>query len=241
MNPRMKQLSIPMLRALSAADQGVLVDLWELDLRPLGGEILRYCNLMNELSQPVIWKGQAYQGLPIQADGFESSGQGAGNRPKVTLANVYGTVTGLSEQFGQLIGAEVWRRQTYARFLDAANFAQGNPQADPAQEIVSKYLVERMVSLTAESAQFELAAPSEADGAVIPARLMLHDYCPFDYRGEACGYRGKPVADRFDMPTADPEKDECSRKLQGCKARFGETAALPFGGWVGVDKTLTAS
>ena len=42
MNPRMKQLSIPMLRALSAADQGVLVDLWELDLRPLGGEILRY-------------------------------------------------------------------------------------------------------------------------------------------------------------------------------------------------------
>ena len=225
MNPRMKQLSIPMLRALSAADQGVLVDLWELDLRPLGGEILRYCNLMNELSQPVIWKGQAYQGLPIQADGFESSGQGAGNRPKVTLANVYGT--------------EVWRRQTYARFLDAANFAQGNPQADPAQEIVSKYLVERMVSLTAESAQFELAAPSEADGAVIPARLMLHDYCPFDYRGEACGYRGKPVADRFDIPTADLEKDECSRKLQGCKARFGETAALPFGGWVGVDKTLT--
>ena len=57
MNPRMKQLSIPMLRALSAADQGVLVDLWELDLRPLGGEILRYCNLLNELSQPVVWKG----------------------------------------------------------------------------------------------------------------------------------------------------------------------------------------
>lgn len=105
---------------------------------------------------------------------------------------------------------------------------------------MSKYLVERMVSLTAESAQFELAAPSEADGAVIPARLMLHDYCPFAYRGEACGYKGKPVADRFNMPTSDPLKDECSHQLLGCQARHGADAALPFGGFVGVDKTLSA-
>nr|DAT61981.1 MAG TPA: minor tail protein L [Caudoviricetes sp.] len=231
--------AIKIYQAASALQQNALVDLWELDLRPLGGEILRYCNIVNELGQPVVWKGKTYDPHPIHADGFEMTGQGAGNRPKVTLANVLGVITGLAEKYDQLVGAEVWRRQTYSQFLDAVNFAGGNPEADPTQEIVSKYLIERMVTLTTENAQFELSAPSEADGSIIPARLMLSDHCPWVYRGEECGYRGKPVADRFDMPTNDPQKDDCSHKFLGCKARFGETAALPYGGWISVDKTLT--
>lgn len=231
--------AIKIYQAASALQQNALVDLWELDLRPLGGEILRYCNIVNELGQSVVWKGKTYDPHPIHADGFEMTGQGAGNRPKVTLANVLGVITGLAEKYDQLVGAEVWRRQTYSQFLDAVNFAGGNPEADPTQEIVSKYLIERMVTLTTENAQFELSAPSEADGSIIPARLMLSDHCPWTYRGEECGYRGKPVADRFDMPTNDPQKDDCSHKFLGCKARFGETAALPYGGWISVDKTLT--
>lgn len=231
--------AIKIYQAASALQQNALVDLWELDLRPLGGEILRYCNIVNELGQSVVWKGKTYDPHPIHADGFEMTGQGAGNRPKVTLANVLGVITGLAEKYDQLVGAEVWRRQTYSQFLDAVNFAGGNTEADPTQEIVSKYLIERMVTLTTENAQFELSAPSEADGSIIPARLMLADHCPWAYRGEECGYRGKPVADRFDMPTNDPQKDDCSHKFLGCKARFGETAALPYGGWISVDKTLT--
>ena len=231
--------AIKIYQAASALQQNALVDMWELDLRPLGGEILRYCNIVNELGQPVVWKGKTYDPHPIHADGFEMTGQGAGNRPKVTLANVLGVITGLAEKYDQLVGAEVWRRQTYSQFLDAVNFAGGNPEADPTQEIVSKYLIERMVTLTTENAQFELSAPSEADGSIIPARLMLADHCPWAYRGEECRYRGKPVADRFDMPTNDPQKDDCSHKFLGCKARFGETAALPYGGWISVDKTLT--
>lgn len=231
--------AIKIYQAASALQQNALVDLWELDLRPLGGEVLRYCNIVNELGQSVVWKGKTYDPHPIHADGFEMTGQGAGNRPKVTLANVLGVITGLAEKYDQLVGAEVWRRQTYSQFLDAVNFAGGNPEADPTQEIVSKYLIERMVTLTTENAQFELSAPSEADGSIIPARLMLSDHCPWAYRGEECGYRGKPVADRFDMPTNDPQKDDCSHKFLGCKARFGETAALPYGGWISVDKTLT--
>lgn len=238
MNPRIGAMSGEMQRALSAAEQDVLLDLWELDLRPLGGAVHRFCNQANEKSEPVVWKGQAYDPYPIQAEGFELTGQGAGNRPKITVANVFGFVTGAAAQYGQLIGAAVVRRQVLARFLDAVNFQAGNPQADPSQEVVGKYLIERMASMTAEAAVFELAAPSEADGSVIPARIMLANICPFAYRGEECGYTGRPVADRFDMRTDDPAKDDCSKGLLGCQARFGLTAALSFGGFVGIDKTL---
>lgn len=239
MNARINQLSGVMLKALTAAEQDVLVDLWEVDFRALGGQIHYFCNQVNEKSQSVVWKGQAYEPYPIQADGFELTAQGAGNRPRLTVSNIMGFVTGAAEQFNHFAGVAVTRRQTYAKFLDAANFTGGNPQADPAQEIVSKYLVERLVSMTAQTAVFELAAPSESDGAVIPSRVMLANVCCWQYRGEGCGYTGRPVADRFDMPTNDPKKDDCSRGLLGCKARFGEGAVLPFGGFPSSDKVLS--
>lgn len=232
----MKNLSVKMTAALAELEQDALLDLWEVDLRPLGGELLRFCNFQNELENSITWKGQAYQPYPIHAEGFELSGRGTANRPRLTVANVLGLITGLAEQYGQMIGASVVRRQTYVRFLDAVNFRAGNRQADTAQEIVSKYIIEQLSSLNAETATFTLATPSEADGAIIPARVMLADVCVWQYRGADCGYTGRPVADRFDMPTSDPNADQCSQTLKGCQARFGATAVLPFGGFPSCDK-----
>ena len=234
------RLSGVMLTALSQARQDVLVELWEVDLRGLGGQVYRFCNQTNELGKAVVWQGQAYEPYPVYADGFENTAQGAGNRPSLSLSNLFGLVTGPVESLGGVAGAAVRRHLTYARFLDAGNFASGsNPQADPAQEVVQNFIVERMVSLTAEKAVFELAAPAESDGSLAPARLMTADRCPWQYRGAECGYTGRAVADRFDMPTDDPSKDACSGKITGCRARYGLTADLPFGGFVSADKVLS--
>ena len=236
MNQRIQKMSATMLTALSALEQDCLIDLWEVDLRALGGELLRFCNLHGEKADYIVWKGQQYQSYPIKADGFELSGQGASNRPKLTVSNVMGLVTGLAEKHNQLVGAVVTRRQTYAQFLDAVNFTSGNSKADNTQEVVSKYLIERLSSLNAKMAVFELAAPSEADGAVIPARVMLANVCVWQYRGAECGYTGKPVADRFGIPTSDPAQDACGGRLLDCQARFGKTAVLPFGAFPSCDK-----
>ena len=225
-----RNLSGVMLQALTAVAQDVLVELWEVDLRPFGGDINRFCTQVNEKNGAVVWQGHEYHAYPVKAEGFESRATGTGNRPTLTLANAFGLVTGLSVQYGGLTGAAVTRRLTYGRFLDAANFVQGNPNADPTQEIVMFFTLERISSLSAKQAVLELAAPSEGDGAVVPSRLMLAGVCPWKYRGEECGYTGRAVADRFDLPTSDPKKDECSRSLTGCKARFGADAVLPFGG-----------
>ena len=61
MNPRIKAMSGVMLQALSAAQQDVLVDLWQVDLRPLGGRVFYFCNQVNERGTAVVWQGQAYE------------------------------------------------------------------------------------------------------------------------------------------------------------------------------------
>ncbi|KLT73245.1 tail protein [Neisseria arctica] len=239
MNPRIAQMSGEMIKTLSSSEQDALLDLWQVDFRELGGEVFYFCNHMNEKGTAVVWQGQAYDPYPIKADGFELSSQGAGNRPTLTVSNLLGFVTGAAERFNQFVGVTVIRRQVCAKFLDAVNFQAGNTAADPTQEVVSKFVVERLASMTAEVATFELAMPSEADGAIIPARIMLANICCWQYRGEGCGYTGRAVADRFDMPTRDPAKDACSGTLTGCRARFGAVAVLPFGGFPSSDKVTT--
>lgn len=217
-------------------EQDVLLSLYELDLTPMGGDLFRFHDGMNELKQPIIWQKKIYQPYPIQAKGFEISGQGTSNRPTLTVANITGLVTGLMQDFDEVVGAIVTRRQMYMQFLDAENFAEGNPQADPTQEMVSRYIIERMSGLDADFATFELALPCESDGAFLPARTIIADTCNWIYRSAECGYNGAPVADEFDNLTNDSECDKCGRRLTSCKLRFGKNNPLPFGGFPSVSK-----
>lgn len=53
------------------------------------------------------------------------------------------------------------------KYLDAVNFPNGNPDADPSIEAVSFYVVEAMSEETADQVQYELSTPIDADKAVI--------------------------------------------------------------------------
>lgn len=149
------------------------IELWEIDLTLIGGERYFFCNQANEKGGPIIWQGRAYQPYPIKGDGFEMKGKGPSSRPTIEVSNLFGLVTGLAEDLQGLVGARVYRRQVYAKFLDAVNFVAGNSQANPEQEIVHFYLVEQLSELNSQGAKFILASPIEAEGAVIPARTML--------------------------------------------------------------------
>ncbi|EMY1531522.1 phage minor tail protein L, partial [Salmonella enterica subsp. enterica serovar Wedding] len=150
---------------------------------------------------------------------FEMNGKGTSPRPNLVVSNLFGLVTGMAEDLQSIVGASVVRHQVYRTFLDAVNFVDGNPDADPEQEAVARYSVEQLSELTTSTATFVLASPVETDGSVFPGRIMLAEICTFDYRGEECGYNGPPVADEFDKPTADPAKDKCSHCMKGCTMR----------------------
>lgn len=227
----MRDLSSAQLIDLRNVVQGAEVELWEVDLTKLGGDVYRFCNEVNELGQSITWQGKVYQAYPCQGDGFDWSGQGPSNRPKLVLANLTGLVTGLCEDYEDLAGALVTRRLVEARALDAVNFRAGNPGADPSRELMTaRYLVERLTDLTADTAVFELALPSETDTLLIPARVALVNTCPWLYRGADCGYTGGPVADEKDQATSDPTKDKCGKRLASCRLRWGKQP-LPFGGF----------
>ena len=232
----MRELTSQQQQAIIKLEQDVLLDLFDIDLTKFGGEVFHFCNQTNELGQAIVWQGVPYQPYPISAEGFELTGTGASNRPNITLSNLYGLVTAVIEDYQGGVGAIVTRRQVYAQHLDASNFAAGNVNADPNQQLVSRYVIERYSALNNQTATFELAVPSETDGAVLPRRIIVANTCNWTYRGDGCGYSGHAVADEFDQPTTDITKDKCSKCLQGCRARFGKKAVLPFGGFVGVDK-----
>ncbi|WP_241363000.1 phage minor tail protein L [Escherichia coli] len=177
------------------AEQSASVVLWEIDLTEVGGDRYFFCNEQNEKGESVTWQSRQYQAYPIQGSGFEMNGKGSAARPTLTVSNLHGMITGMAEDLQSLVGGTVVRRKVYARFLDAVNFVNGNSEADPEQEVISRWR------------------------AVFPGRIMLANTCTWTYRGDECGYSGPAVADEYDQPTSDITKDKCSKCLSGCKFR----------------------
>ncbi|EDA3158605.1 phage minor tail protein L, partial [Salmonella enterica subsp. enterica serovar Weltevreden] len=174
--------------------QSARITLWEIDLTQSGGDRYFFCNEANEKGEAVTWQGQKYDVYPVEGSGFEMNGKGAAARPSLKVSNLYGMVTGMVEDSHSLVGATVIRRIVYARFLDAVNFQSGNQEADPEQESVSRWVIEQCSDLTAVSATFVLATPTETDGCVFPGRIMLANTCTWIYRSDECGYTGPAVA-----------------------------------------------
>lgn len=225
-----------MIAEVDKASQGVLLDLFEVDLTKFGGSIYYFCNQKNERGNNVVWRGIEYQAYPIQLEGVELSNEGASNRPKLTVSNVEGLVVGLAEQYDLLIGAKVVRRQVLEKHLDAVNFDNGNVYADPTQEFVTLYIIGQMTTLDKYTATFTLNLPIETDDALIPARLIIANVCGWEFRGDGCGYDGFAIMDQFGNPTSDMAKSGCPGRLKDCRAHWGATAVLPFGGFPSVDR-----
>jgi lambda family phage minor tail protein L len=174
---------------------------------------------------PITWAGNSYTRLPIEADGFEYTGSGTLPRPRLRVANLLGTITGLLATLpGGLEGARVTRIRTFARFLDAVNFPGGvNPYGtpSPSTELPREvYFIDRKVMESREAVEYELAAAFDLAGVRLPKRMVLDNLCPWVYKSAQCSYSGG-------LPT-------CAKTLADCKAHFGGSADLPFGGFPGV-------
>jgi lambda family phage minor tail protein L len=212
-------------------EQSALIELFEVDATVLGGGVYRFHAGTNELRENVVFDGQTYIPYPVQATGFSMSSGGKSARPKLTLSNITGFITGMVNDYEDLVGAVVSRVLVFAKHLDAENFVSGNPLANPSQQMRSKFIIERCSGLSSDFASFELALPSETDGAMIPARMITTDVCMWNYRSADCSYVGGAIADDKDVPTDDLVKDKCGKRLSSCKLRFGEHGILPFGGF----------
>ncbi len=187
----------------------------------------------------LVWSGVSYLRFPVEADGFEYSGNGQLPRPKIRCSNILGTITAilLSLPSG-LEGAKVTRIRTLARYIDGANFPGGtNPYGtpDPTAEFPREvYYVDRKTTETRDVVEFELAAAFDLAGVRAPKRQCVANICQWVYRSTECSYTGSNYFDANDNSVATLSLDVCGKRLSSCQARFGVTAELPFGSFPGI-------
>lgn len=218
-----------MILEMEKLEQSASIQLFDVDLRGLGGTIYRFHNGLNENMKNVFWQGYEYQGFPTKIDGIKRSSQGASNRPTLVLSNITGLVTGLFVAYEEMTGAKVYVREVFARFLDAVNFRDGkNPDADPSQEYITIYEIQKANSISRKYASFELSLPVEADNALIPKNVITCTSCQWQYRKEGCDYSGSAYFDRFGNPVGSIDEDDCGKLETDCKLRFGQDSSIPI-------------
>lgn len=218
-------------REIQTLSPSAIVELFVLDMSAFGGGVSRFHAGTNGLNQNLVWAGQTYFAYPVEASGFEYSGQGSLPRPRLAAANLTGAITALVLNYDDLLGAKVTRKRTLVKYLDAVNFPGAtNANADPTAAFADEiYFIDRKVVETRDQVEFELAAAFDLAGVMLPRRQIIQNVCQWVYRSAECGYTGTSYFDANDAAVAGAGQDVCGKRLSSCKARFGAYAELPFG------------
>lgn len=234
-------------RDIQALEPGNLIRLYELDATRLGGSVWRFHGHAGDsLGMPdgtIVWQGQVYGRIQIQASGFDIRGDGRAASPTLQLANeldgVRGAISALCLQFKDLAGAKLRVIETFRHFLDAVNFADGNPSASDQCRINTWYIEQKTEEDRAQ-VTFELSSPIDLGGQQLPAQQitkLCRWACRGQYRGEACAYTGSAMFTKKDEPTDNPGLDRCRGSWGSCRKR-GNTRR--FGGSLGASLIVTS-
>ena len=214
---------------IQTLEPGALIELWDLDATGIGGDVNRFH--AHTQFESIWWQGNEYSPWPLEASGFSRESDSP-STPKVQVGNVNGSISALCIYFDDLVGAKLTRRRTLGKFLDAQNFPDGNPTADPAEEMIPEvWYIERKSAESKKVVEFELSSALDFNGVQLPRRQIVSNLCTWRYRSTECGYTGPAVADSDNKPTSDASEDKCSKDLAGCKLRWGLDQPLPYGGF----------
>ncbi|WP_413732352.1 phage minor tail protein L [Sodalis sp. RH20] len=187
-------------------------------------------------AKSIWWQGIEYKAWPTQITGEEVTSDGSAPSPSLAVANLDGTISSMCLAYQNLAKAKVIKHTTFAHYLDARNFPEGNLNANPSEEKLDVWYIDSKTMENDEQIQFALSSPADLQGIMIPTR-QIHSLCTWcirnRYRGPECGYTGSAYFDIDDNPVDDPSKDACGGLMTSCKLRFGATAELPFGGFPG--------
>lgn len=238
---------------LQKLEPGNRIRLIEVDGTRFGADILRFhCDTLpftpqelaaaggDETKLPaksVWWQGRNTARGRLASKGWRSPPTARGNAPKLSVANINGLISALCLQFEDMAQAKVRIHDTLVHYLDARNFPQGNSSADPLQEKLQVFYIDRKATESDEAVEFELSSPADLRGLRIPTR-QIHSLCTWCSRGgyrtgKGCDYAGSRYFDDKGNPVDDPSQDRCGGLLSDCQKRFGEHEPLPFGGFPG--------
>jgi lambda family phage minor tail protein L len=227
---------------LQALAPNAIIELFELSLvAALHGTSDTYyfhAGVNAAVSGNIVWNGNTYVRLPIQAEGFEYNNGGTLPRPTLTVANLGGEISALLLSVNaftvgnDLGGAQVRRVRTLRKFLD------GEATADPNAKLPDEvWYIDRKATENRDVIQWELASKFDLAGVMLPKRQIIANICQWEYRSGECGYTGSNYWNAADQSVGTLAADRCGKRLSSCKLRFGATAELPFGSFPGAGLT----
>jgi lambda family phage minor tail protein L len=187
----------------------------------------------------IIWQGNEYDPHPYEVKGLELSSTGSQPTPSLSVGNVGNYVTALCLEYQDMVKAKVKIHTTLLKYLDAANWQQGKPDANPREERVQLFYVNAKTAETRIQVDFELCSPFDVQGLQLPSR-QITPLCTWCMRGlyrsgTGCDYNGTNYFTKDGTPTNDPSKDQCGGRRRDCEDRFGKGNPLSFGGFPGAN------
>jgi lambda family phage minor tail protein L len=222
---------------IQSLEPSAIIDLFQMQLTAAVNGIdanFYYHAGTNSLTANVVFAGITYAATPIEMEGFELSSKGTLPRPTMRVANATGAISALLLAYNPL-QAKVTRIRTCKKFLDAVNFAGGNPTADPTAKFADEvYYIDRVSKESVQLVEFELTSKLDLTNLQLPGRQIM-EYCPWRYRGEECGYRGTAYFDVNDNTANSVSDDVCGKRYNSCRIRFESQGIrdLPHGGFPG--------
>lgn len=219
-----------------------LITLYELDCSSIGAGIYHFCSEKEVGGSSISFNNVFYQQIDLKAEGFEWTSDGTLPRPKLSVSTINSTFYSLVVATTGAQGCVLKRTRTFAKFLDSGEYGSQHLSFP-----VDVYIIDRILSFTKNSIEWELITPMDIPNAKIPSRLAMRDLCPWIYRSynkdtdtfeydntsNACPYTGDRYSDNLGMPCTK-DKDSCGHRLSDCVYRHGTARALPFGGFVGL-------
>jgi lambda family phage minor tail protein L len=182
-----------------------------------------------------------YPAIDIEAKGFAWDGKGAFPTPTLRISNVGGLVSSAVITLKDLVGATVTRIRTLAEHLD------GGSEPDSGKYFpLDIFTVEQKTKANNIFVEWRLSSVLDAADVQLPGRPILRDVCTrqyriydsltdtFDYSLADCPYSGSRFYNENDREVNTKSADNCSKRITGCKARFGKRAELPTWAFPGV-------
>jgi lambda family phage minor tail protein L len=184
--------------------------------------VYRFCAMING-SNPIYWQGNGYQPLPIEAEGFEKTGDGRLPRPKLRIANPDGLFSLIFRLNKDFANCRITRKRTFAKFLDADNYLNRNTNSsgdnhfgapDPDAHFPDDiFYINKKITESKNFLEFELVSALELENSYVPSRVVMSSYCNWTYRCDiGCGYKGLPIetSDGIDLTKGFAESDKDS-------------------------------
>lgn len=217
-----------------------LIELFEIDLTSVGVGILGITNSYNEDGSPLLYNGRQYFSMPVKIDDIEYKGDGSIAITTLTLSTMNAVTASMIINNDNLVGCTVTRIKTFEKFLDNGS------EPDPASRFQNEiYKINRRKTLNQYTAQFELTNIGDVENKFLPRNQVIKTYCPYIYRRYIggkfvidkhypCPYMANAYFDEDNKP-CEASKDKCSKQVEGCQARYGDSV-LPFQGFPSIPK-----